>query len=401
MTQARDIDAVEDWLIGQALASSSLPSMFGQLCDRLRDAGLKIDRTALGWSTLHPLIEAEMAFWESGLSVHHETYAHNETGSDAWLNSPMRAALFTDEKLLRRRLTGTPEDLGFPILTHLAGLGYSDYFVLATGFEIPALLDEGEETGILVSWATKAPGGFSNEDLETIAHVQKRFALAARASVQAQITETLAQTYLGGIAGKKVLAGQIRRGDGERIAAVIFYSDMRHSTEIAEALGADCYITWLNSYFEATAGPVIECGGEILDFIGDAVLAVFPIDAEGLATAVERALRASGEARRRIAMVNASGLSTQTLKAGIALSVGDVMFGNIGIPERLSFSVIGQTVHAAARIEALTKQVGVDLLITKEIADLQPKLARPVGSYHLSGFSADQPLFTLDLSDGS
>jgi len=395
MIDMSKIEAVEDWLIDQALDSASVPDMFGELCERLNRSGVPIDRATIGWSILHPLIEAEMAYWINGAGVLHQAYAHAEEENEDWLNSPMRAVLVNRDHMLRRRLDRPNADHDYPLCAELAEDGYTDYLVIATRFEVPAIVEEGQNTGILVSWATRAENGFPEEALTAIDYIQKRLALAARASLEAQVTKTIAQTYLGGIAGRKVLTGQIRHGDGQRISAVIFYADMRNSTAIAEALGPERYIAWLNTYFAATAGPVLAHGGEILDFIGDAVLAVFPIGDGGLENAVKKAVAASDEARRRIAAVDGGNPDGQALKAGIALSVGDVMFGNIGVPDRLSFSVIGQTVHAAARIEELTKAVGVDLLMTEDVAEFVRDRASPVGSFRLSGFSAEQPLFTV------
>lgn len=395
MIDMAQIDAVEDWLIGQALQSAKVPDMFGEMCVRLRTCDVPVDRASLAWSALHPLIEGEMAYWQAGEDVLHEQYPHQEEEPETWRNSPMRAVLVNRDEMLRRRLDGANADHDYPICAELAEDGYTDYLVLATAFELPALADLQGNTGILVSWATKTPGGFTDDALFAIRYIQKRLALAARANLEAQITRTIAQTYLGGFAGQRVLSGQIRHGDGETIEAVIFYSDMRDSTAIAEDLGPDRYLTWLNTYFEVSAGAVLQHGGEILDFIGDAVLAVFPIDAGGLGAAVRKAVKATDEARRRMKELNASVQQGRRLRAGIALSVGKVMFGNIGIAERLTFSVIGQTVHAAARIEALTKFAGTDILMTEDVAACIPDKAVFVDTFSLTGFATKQPLYTL------
>ena len=171
---------------------------------------------------------------------------------------------------------------------------------------------------------------------------------------------------------------------------------MRKSTAIAEALGPDAYLNWLNTYFEATAGSVLDNNGEVLDFIGDAVLGVFPLDEQSLEAAVSNAISAADETRRRLRIINDDAFRAMPMKVGVALSVGSVMFGNIGVPSRLTFSVIGQTVHAAARIESLTKTAGSDVLITADIARHCRSRAKPVGSFELSGFTDPQPLFALE-----
>jgi adenylate cyclase len=396
MINMADIDGIEDWLIGQALGSPDMPAMFGEMCDRLRQCGVPVDRAMLAWSTLHPLIEAELVFWESGNTVQYESIAHSQEESEDWLQSPVRAVLLSGEQMLRRRLTNANAPVEYPLLERLTREGYTDYLVMPTAFELPSIPSEFTTTGMVVSWATREEGGFPDDALTAIRYIQKRLALAARATLQGQIGRTIAETYLGTIAGKKVLSGQIRHGDGETIDAVIFFSDMRNSTAIAENLGPDAYLAFLNSYFEAAAGAILDQGGEVLDFIGDAVLGVFPIGSQGLDPSVRQAIAAADECRRRLQALNDEANLAHTLRAGVALSVGSVMFGNIGVAHRLTFSVIGQTVHAAERIENLTKTVGADVLMTADIARLAGDRSRPVGSFELSGFAVPQPLFALE-----
>jgi len=395
MIDMQEIDGIEEWLIGQALSTVSLPAIFDEMCQRLRQCHVPVDRATVGWTTLHPLVEAEMVYWSAQKGAEHHRYGHHEEDEEEWLQSPMRAVLYNNEGMLRRKLQEANQTLDFPLLRNLASEGYSDYIVISTPFELPALQEMQGRTGVLVSWSTRSEGGFSDDALHAISYLQKRFALAARATLQAEITRTIADTYLGQIASRKVLTGQIRHGDGETIKAVIFYCDMRNSTAIAESLGPSDYISWLNTYFTATAGAILKHGGEILDFIGDAVLAVFPIGDTGLKEAAVKAIEATDDIRQNLADLNHSGKHHTQLRAGMALSVGDVMFGNIGVPDRLTFSVIGQTVHAAARMEALTKTTATDILITKDIADIVGSRASLVGNFGLSGFSIEQPLFTV------
>ncbi|WP_417670255.1 adenylate/guanylate cyclase domain-containing protein [Roseibium sp.] len=390
-----DIDRIEDWLIDQALQTPSLPEVFGALCQRLQTVGIRLDRTMLGWATLHPLIDSETVLWETGQGFQHREFKHEDRKSDDWLKSPMRAVLEEGLSRLRLDLSERSDGYKFPICEDLAREGFTDYLLLSTYFALQSLAQKRGNTGILVSWATKAPGGFTESEVAALEYIQKRLAISARAKLESQISRNIAETYLGHWAGSRVLSGQIRHGDGQRIDAVIFYCDMRQSTQIAEALGPDRYLPFLNAYFEATASPVLKFGGEVLDFIGDAVLAVFPIEDLGMAAASRRAIQAADLARQRIRKINQSGQNTHNLDVGIALSVGEVMFGNIGVPNRLTFSVIGQTVHAAARMEALTKQLDEKVLMTEEIARHAQDRASPVGTFQLGGFSAAQKLYAL------
>ncbi len=397
MISMAEIDGIEDWLIDQALGNPNMAEMFAEMCTRLQLCNVPLDRATLAWSTLHPLIEAEVAYWENGSLVEHEVIEHSQEEQEDWLQSPVRALLVSGDPMMRRRLNkgNAPEE--FPLLSTLEARGYTDYFILPTEFELPTIpTDYARSTGIIVSWATRQEDGFSEDALTALRYIQKRLALAARATVQSQIGRTIAETYLGKIAGDKVLSGQIRHGDGQTIDAVIYFSDLRNSTAIAESLGPDDYLQLLNTYFDATAGALLDNGGEVLDFIGDAVLGVFPTENQSLESAVKLAIAATDETRRRLRNINADPKLLHTMNAGIALSQGSVMFGNIGVPHRLTFSVIGQTVHAAARIEALTKEVGTDVLMTSDIAQRAQSRARPVGSFELSGFTDRQPLFALD-----
>lgn len=383
------LEVIEDWLIREALGQPDIGEMFAGFCARLVDAGIPVERAMLTWATLHPLIEAESAFWRSGEDIELSQYRHDEEETDDWLQSPIRAVLEAREPRLRRRLSGSNLAFDYPLLTTLKGEGYTDYLILSTPFELPTAHDFGP-SGMVVTWATRAEGGFSDQAVEGLDYLQIRLALACRATIQARIARTLAETYLGARAGGQVLSGRIRHGDGETLDAVIFYSDLRGSTVLADTLAPADYMAHLNAYFEATAGAVMARGGEVLDFIGDAVLAVFPIDAGGFDTAACRALEASHAVIERLEVARAA--TPHPLHCGIALSSGRVMFGNIGVPERLTFSVIGRTVNAAARIEAMTKELGRPLLVTADIAAASPAPFSSVGRFRLAGFGEEVEL---------
>ncbi|WP_417769352.1 adenylate/guanylate cyclase domain-containing protein [Stappia sp.] len=383
------LEEIEDWLIREALGQPDIGEMFAGFCERLVAAGMPVERAMLTWATLHPLVEAESAFWRSGQDVELSQYGHDEHETEEWLQSPIRAVLEAREPRLRRRLSGGNAAFEFPLLASLKDEGYTDYLILSTPFDLPTATDFGH-SGMLVSWATREPDGFSEQTVDGLDYLQLRLALACRATIQTRIARTLAETYLGARAGGQVLSGRIRHGDGERLDAVIFYSDLRGSTALADRLEPDAYMAHLNAYFAATAGAVMESGGEVLDFIGDAVLAVFPIGPEGIGPAACRALNAADAVLLRLR--DAQQVTPHPLNCGIALSSGQVMFGNIGVPARLTFSVIGRTVNATARIEAMTKQLGRPLLVTAEVAAAVPRGFASIGRFHLAGFDEEVEL---------
>ncbi|MBZ0218582.1 MAG: adenylate/guanylate cyclase domain-containing protein, partial [Fimbriimonadaceae bacterium] len=205
-------------------------------------------------------------------------------------------------------------------------------------------------------------------------------------------------TYLGKDAGTRVLSGAIRRGDGSKINAVVWYSDLRDSTAMADTMPSEDFLHLLNVYFECSAGPAIKAGGEILDFIGDGVLAIFPYENEAdLPAAVCAASRAVRQSKIITDQINderqTAGLPA--IRFGIGLNVGSVMFGNIGVPERLSFSVIGPTVNEVARIEKMTKALDTNILVTAEIAAVEPESWQSIGHQRLDGVAQQIELFEL------
>ena len=184
-----------------------------------------------------------------------------------------------------------------------------------------------------------------------------------------------------------MLGGQIKRGDGERIEAVIWYSDMRESTAWGDRLDADTYLALINSYFECTAGAVIAHRGEVLRFIGDGVLAIFPCNDGVLKAAAENAMAAATEAQARLQALNESRLRDVLLPIdfGIGLHVGELTFGNIGVAERLEFSVVGPAANEVARLEDMTKSLRARVLASEEFAALVDIDWRDLGEHNLRG----------------
>ena len=254
------------------------------------------------------------------------------------------------------------------------------------------------QMGIITIWSADRQGGFTNEELEALQKIQRRFAVACKTVIQSRIARNISETYLGKEAGGRVLAGSIRRGDGRETKAVVWYNDMRNSTALADTMPGTEFIQLLNVYFDCTATPVIEAGGEVLDFIGDGVLAIFPYqDAEEQKVAIASATNALRNVIKARDALNEKRLEQGLfpIKFGIGLNTGTVMFGNIGVSQRLSFSVIGPTVNEVSRIEALTKATGMDALVTREIVAFDPENWVSIGNQRLSGVSEEIELFTF------
>ncbi len=390
------IAELETWLIEEALGDPEIVGIFETLCQRLHAVGVPVERAVLSWPTLHPLFRAEQVFWWLGRGAKLEQYYHSSAGNEEWLASPFYHALSKGLPRLRRRLDGENALLDFPVLKAIVDQGYTDYLMTSASFRIAEFADfDGGTTGIAASWATMREGGFSDSDLEALSRIQTVFAVACQASIQKRVMINIANAYLGPTAGWRVLSGDIKRGDGERIAAVVWFSDLRASTRLSDEMAPDDYLALLNKYFECTAAPVIEHGGEILNFIGDGVLAIFPIDgADGTAEAVRRAMAAVDEAlSRRAEVIDAGTPANAPLEFGIGLDIGELMFGNIGVPHRLAFSGIGRVVNGVQRIESTTKKVGRPVLATAALATVSPDDWVSAGRHGFAGLDGEIELF--------
>lgn len=396
------IETLSDWLMEQALAEPELETLFEGCNRRLHAAGIPLSRAVISSSILHPLYESFSVFWtlENGISTTY--HVHDSRNRDAFLSSPFYYLMKQRLPILRRRLQGQEAMLDFPVLEELAEMGMSDYLAYMVFFSAApeASVRNGFEPGMIGSWCTDRSNGFTDADLQALNRIQQRLAVAVKMCIKQKIAGNILETYLGLDAGRKVLNGQIKRGDGERIYSVIWYSDLRDSTRLADTMDGDDYIELLNRYFECAAGSVLEYQGEVLRFPGDAVLAIFPITAEiGSTDACMRALKSASLAIDRLDELNAE-RSTEGLPAldfGIGLHVGDVLFGNIGVPQRLEFSVIGPAMNETARLEALTPEFGEKILTSESfVAHLEQAQCDTIGECRLLGErclqGVDQPM---------
>ncbi len=358
------VDRVADWLRAQALNDIGLEAVVQGSCDRLAAAGLPIARVNLVFSVLHPLYRAIGFTWRQGQALQAHAYPHVADGAqpDYFYGTPYHHLLKHDVDHLRWRLDSDMPG-AFPILNDLRRDGFTDYLAFAHSFA------KAKSEGMLGSWSTTQTGGFGDGEIGALLAIQYPLAVACRMAMLGGVAKSALSTYLGNNAGARVLAGQIRRGDGETTRAAIVWGDLRNSTRMADRLGRQAYIDNLNDFFDATAGAVAAAGGDILAFIGDGFLGIFPC-ARGKKesrTACQRALGAAmaamsamGETNRRRQTQNKAALGY-----GLALHVGSVLFGNVGLPERLSFSVFGSAVNEAARLETLTKKFATPIIASR------------------------------------
>jgi adenylate cyclase len=323
--------------------------------------------------------EADISFVEHGIAE-----------DPRFLNSPVRA-LYEGAEGFRQRLDigGLNEPEQFEIYTELRAEGVTDYAAL------PLEWTDGKRHAS--SWATTRLGGFSTDDLMAISELLPVLGMAIEIRMKNRIAKNLLNTYVGRHAGEQILAGAIRRGSGMTVRAAIWTCDLRGFTAISEHWPRDDVIALLNEYFDTMAAPVERHGGEILKFIGDAMLAIFPLEHED---ACGGALRAALEARRGMRALNLARVEggLEALGFGLALHVGDVMYGNIGSKDRLDFTVIGPAVNIATRLEGLSKDLRREVLISGPFVRICPCGGlglEPLGAFPLRGVGEPLEVYAL------
>jgi len=250
--------------------------------------------------------------------------------------------------------------------------------------------------------ATRSERGFIDAEMEAFSGILELFSLHTERHIVWRIAENVVETYLGTIPGQRVLSGAIQRGAGESIRAVIWMSDLRGFTNLVDCLPPEQVLAILNEYFERITEAIIANGGEILKFIGDGVLAMFPIGDNGdEASATAASLAAAKLAMRNVDQLNSHAPDNldhidgwQPLRSGIALHLGEIFFGNVGAPERLDFTVIGRAVNEVSRVETLSKELNRSILITEPVAQLLDLELENMGSHQLRGLSGKMTLYS-------
>jgi adenylate cyclase len=387
-----------DWLLRKAWDAASMRELVSQAAKALVQAGIPVSRLWIAIRTLHPQLLSTSYLWESSDGhVQERTVGHDVLQEQRYLDSPLKL-IFEGMGGVRRRLDVPDPQLDYPIVRDLLQEGATDYVAM------PLVFSDGQIN--VISLSTKQPGGFRTRDLGHLYEVLPLLSRLLEVHAVRRTALNLLNTYLGGQSGQRVLNGLVKRGDGENIHAVIWFCDLRESTALAESVSREEFLEILNQYFECMAGAVLEHGGEVLRFIGDAVLAIFPIaepageqpePATATLGACEAALAAVRDAARRMAELGRrrAGDGQPPLGYGVGLHVGHVMYGNIGTPTRLEFSVVGPAANEAARIESLCKTLAVPVLLSSEFAQHYAGELVSLGRHHLRGVSSPREIFTL------
>jgi adenylate cyclase len=382
--------ALGGWLVESGLAGTAPEALLAELCRRLRAGGIPVDRGGCAILTLHPQIVSREISWRADDDHSTTVLMTPEMMQDPDnLRGPYFQLAFANITRKRFPLTdGEPAPAG-SLLARLRAEGYTEYFgfLHPTGgvASISAFARRmGLGPSVVGSFATRRPGGFDAAEIGCFEALSQRLALAVRAWANYDMAARLLDLYVGRSCGSQVLDGRIARGDTDRIACGIWFCDLRRSSRLVSDLPLEAYIALLNRYFDATAGAVMAEGGEVLKFIGDAVLGIFPSDAPARDVPMrERALAAAHAALRDTRGLTALG---QPLAVGIALHVGEVMYGNVGSDARLDFTVIGRAVNEAARLQGLAKQQDEPILASSAFVAPIAERFEALGAHRVAGF---------------
>jgi adenylate cyclase len=396
-TSLPDVPDIPASIIESGIADQPLTTLVEAAMQRLIAAGVPIDRMNVGFRILHPLFDGMSITWtrETGADVFYAALVDKE-GSEFRL-SPFYVMLSDGSREWRLRLDHDDIER-FPLLMQLREKGFTDYLALIVAFGGAELHPQSLD-GLATSWSTRSPQGFNVSDIAAMRSVLTPLALVFRLAIKDQITKAALNTFHGPLVGGRILSGTIKRGDGERLAAALWYSDLRNSTGLADQLPVDAFLDLLNAYFDCAAGAVMAQGGQVLDIIGDAILAFFPAGDNGGTEACAQALQAASAARDRLAALKREGSGkARAIEFGIGVHFGDVVFGNAGTPERLKFGVLGRAVNEVARTADMTKSLRRPVVVSDEVARRASVTLADLGLHELRGIPQARRLWAMEVA---
>ncbi len=391
--------AISEWIIAQTMAGANEVEILAGVCERMNLAGLSIVRASVAHDLLDPTFDARGVRWLRDRGALEEEFPRSDDplANQDWMRSPFFHLLESHEPILRRRLDATYRRGEFPMLDGFQDDGVTDYVAIASRVGESVRLGEGE--GVVASWTTDNPGGFSAARIQLLAGVMPPLTLMFMLRTMNRTARTLIRTYLGSDAAERVLAGNIVRGRAEPIRAVVWFSDLVGFTRISDTASAGTVLELLNDYAEAQVEEIEAHGGHVLKFIGDGILAIFP--QADMAQACRRALDTAARLQDRIATLNVrrAAHGMPITNAHIALHVGELLYGNLGSPRRLDFTVLGPAVNEAARIESFCASLEQAVIVSTAFAQASGQARHrlvSVGRYAMKGIAQPQELFTMD-----
>jgi adenylate cyclase len=382
-----------NWILEEGRDNDDLGAILEKVSERLVASGIPVCRTTLNMPTIDPAAGVLSFQWWREKGVMRSTFAPGVSSGTQFTRSPVGYLVERNLGDERWKLED-PEVVGrFPLFQELRALGITEYALQL----VPFSKGRTGLQGAALSMATDRPGGFSDAEIEEAARLLPALSLVAyRIGLLHVATETLG-AYLGPQTGARVLQGKIRRGDSQVISAALLLADLRGFTALVDRARGTEVVGWLNQHLECIGDAVAEHNGEVLKFLGDGILAVFPAAPIGAEHACAEAVRAAIDACGRNAALNARRAAEggPALDLTIALHFGDVLYGNIGTARRLDFTVIGPAVNEVSRMEALGKALGRELLLSESIAHRCGQPVLSLGPHELRGVAGMREMYVV------
>ncbi len=382
------MNEIETWLMERALSAQSLGELLDGICRRLVAGGMDVVRGNISLSIVDPLFRSRFCTWTVAGGIQSEAVPH-ERSSDGFAKSPL-AYMFERGETVRHWPINAETVRTFEVLEEAAALGGTDYLVVLLPFRSPEF---GGLRGVAFTISTRSAGGMPEAQRALIGSIGQVLAPIVYRIALRDVAIALMDAYVGQPASRRILNGAVRRGSGEPIEAVLMMADLSGFTALSDTSGLDL-IERLDEHLEAMATPVIKRGGSVLKFIGDGMLAIFPVSLDmPKREACVLALEAARDAIERNARVNTRYGSKVALRLDVALNHGIVFYGNVGAPGRLDFTVIGPAVNEVARMEALCGALGRPIIMSADVAAEFDGAMKSMGRHRLRGVSAEWELF--------
>jgi len=377
------VRSIADWLLLEGNQLFDIDQLFAQLVDRVAQAGIPIGRVSLNLELLHPEVVGEGRVWLCGQATGTHRLNRVDTDMTEYLNSPVHRVDETGEPY---RLRLSVEDTDMPLLARLKREGFQDYF-------IAPIQVQDKHRSAAMSFAAKRTA-FSDDDIRDLTHIVAAVSPLLEARVVRNIARDLLATYLGAGAGDRVYAGQISRGDSDHIFAAILFADLRGFTRFTADNLSATVLERLNHWFDLAVDAVEAHGGEVLKFMGDGMLAIFPADMMNPREACGHALAAAATLDNAVTAWNAACPNGQTrIDYGLSLHLGHVAFGNIGGKRRLDFTVVGPAVNLASRLLEVAKVLDSHFVVSTAFAGCSGRMMRSVGVHEVRGLDQPEEIF--------
>jgi adenylate cyclase len=382
--QSPELKEIIDWLIDGARSAPNPAALLKQTCERLVAAGVPLWRVGAFVRTLHPDVLGRNFIWRPGAEVVVGTATYDMLDSPEFTSSPL-AIVFREGVEVAYRMDD-PESKRFPFFDDMRAEGVTGYIALPLRFI--------DGTVHASSWSTKQPGGFTDAQLTALRSLIVPFARLGEIFALRRTATTLLETYVGHRPGER------RPGNTETMNAAIWLSDLRGFTRLSDRLPSEIVVDILNRYFDCQVEAITRRGGEVLKFMGDGLLAVFPVarDDGNAAEICNQVLEAVHECRASVAELTYSegGHTVESFRFGLALHIGTVLYGNIGGGNRLDFTCIGPAVNLAARLEKIASNLHRTVVASASFVELCGAGSwTDLGEFPIAGFSKVQRVYGL------